>query len=249
VVPQWEVLPWLKHGFSTRLGGVSEHSQASLNLGGHVGDDPVKVEENRRRWAKALAMEGAESVYMQQVHSNRVSIATAGGSFVATDGVVTNTPGLVLHVLVADCLPVLLLDPVTRVVGAVHAGWRGTVDSIVVEAVRVMVQEYGAKVRDIQAAIGPGIGGCCYRVDEPVLQKVRELSVEWAMAMRESGTSGEKYLDLAVLNRLLLLRAGLDAKHITDSGLCTMADAGHFFSYRRDHGETGRQAGSIALIP
>lgn len=244
----WERLPWLTHGWSTRLGGISTGPCASLNLGGSI-DSPQAVQHNRRLWAKAAGTEGWQQVYMNQIHGNRVAVAGAAGTLPATDGVFTNTPGLALHVLVADCLPILFLSRRRRVIGAVHAGWRGTVLGIVAQAVSLLVKEFAVSPDEIEACIGPGIGSCCYLVDEPVISQVRLLPIEWSQAVMESSIAGQHYLDLPLLNRLILLSTGLKPEHIHLSQLCTMHDAAHFYSHRRDQGNTGRQVATIGLIP
>jgi YfiH family protein len=244
----WERLPWLTHGWSTRLGGVSEGPWSSLNLGGS-GDAEQNVRQNRQLWLQTLGMDGWTEVYMNQVHGSRVAVATGAGTLLATDGVVSNTPGLALHVLVADCLPILFLSRRCRAVGAVHAGWRGTVAQIAPQAVALMVREFGAAPEEIEACIGPGIGSCCYLVDEPVLSQVRRLPVPWVQAVKESMVAGQQYLDLPLLNRLLLQSAGLKPEHIHLSQVCTMHDADRFYSYRRDRGTTGRQVATIGLKP
>lgn len=246
-VPGWEHWPWLIHGFSTRQGGVSTGPFRALNLGNHVGDNPDLVRENRRRWLACLRAETCDEVYMQQVHGNNVVVVDHSGSVPAADGILTNRPGLVLHVLVADCLPILMFDPVTESVGAVHAGWRGTVANIVGKAVDGMVHTYGVQPANLRVAVGPGIGHCCYKVDAPVIDAVSKLTVDWRQAVQAADSANQWLLSLPVLNALLLREAGVEDSHISYSNLCTFDLADQFFSYRRDKGCTGRMAGSIAI--
>lgn len=248
LVPAWTRFDWLIHGFSTRLGGVSDHAQGTLNLGLSVGDQPAKVQHNRDLWLETLGAPGWPTVYMQQVHGQNVSVATEAGSLPHTDAVLTNRPKLVLNVLVADCLPILLCDPVARAVGVIHAGWRGTVAGIVTKAVMAMTHELGTHPENLEACIGPGVGGCCYLVDEPVIAEVRAMLIDWPLAVKASSIPGQHFLDLAELNRQLLRQVGVLPEHIHHSGLCTMEDSKHFYSHRRDHGNTGRLIGSIGIV-
>lgn len=248
-VPAWRQFPWLVHGFSTRQGGISQGGQASLNLGKLPADQVAQVEHNRRLWARALGTQGWPAVWPGQVHGTEVAVATEATALPQTDGVVTNRPGLVLNILVADCLPILLVDPASRSVGAVHAGWRGTVGQIAAQAVLTMVNRLGARPEQMLACLGPGICGRCYRVDEPVLSRVRQLPVDWSTVVCASDTPGQQYLDLSGLNRLILLQAGLRPEHITQAELCTQEDPLHFYSHRRDQGNTGRLVATIAVIP
>ncbi|MEG2119587.1 MAG: polyphenol oxidase family protein, partial [Pseudoflavonifractor sp.] len=153
------------HGFSTRIGGVSEGIYAALNLGMHRGDDPECVAENYRRFCAAVGVERGSMVFTNQVHSATVRICTSADRGYGpdrpidyeADGLVTDVPGLVLTIFAADCLPVLLYDPVRQVIAAVHAGWRGTAGDIVGNAVARMRTAYGCRHQDIRAAIGPCI--------------------------------------------------------------------------------------------
>ena len=162
------------HGFSTRLGGVSEGKFASLNLSMNRGDDPAKVAENYRRFCAAIGADVKGVVCASQVHGDTVRSVTTADLGIAldepepwqADGLVTDIPGVVLTVFTADCLPILLYDPVRRVVGAVHAGWRGTALGIAAKAVERMVDCYGCDRLDILAAIGPGISKCCFETHE-----------------------------------------------------------------------------------
>jgi len=234
--------------FSTRLGGVSEAPFDSLNLGNLTDDDRESVAENRRRLARALGHEPEQVVFALQVHGTRLiehsetSAVTPGqsrGSFrtytvqkeprdgiVEADGHVVREPGLAPLVFVADCLPVALYGP--GGLALVHAGWRGLAGGIVGDA--------AAAVGATSAAIGPGIGPCCYEVGEEVLGVFADLGERVAAG---------RMLDLPEVARRLLSEAGV--KRIESAGLCTSCERELFFSHRRDHGRTGRQAG-IAWI-
>ncbi len=246
-VPGWEQWSWLLHGFSTRQGGVSSEPYDALNLGNHVGDAPERVQENRRLWLTGLQASAYGEVYVQQVHGKRVAVVDQPGPVTAADGVVTNSHGLVLHVMVADCLPLLLVDPQTKAIGAVHAGWRGTVLDIAGEAVRTLQQAFGSDPAEVRVALGPGIGSCCYFVDAPVINAVKQLDVDWQQAVVPTDLEGQWLLDLPLLNALLLIKAGVQPQHISFSNLCTVDRPDLFYSHRRDNSCTGRLLGSIAI--
>jgi polyphenol oxidase len=213
-------LPGGRALFTTRRGGVSSGPYESLNLGPHTDDDPEDVERNRRILATHLDVALDAVVQTRQVHSTRIEQRIPGdGALDDADGQVTAEPGLVLMALTADCLPIALIAP--HAVAILHAGWRGLADGIVEEGVRALGSA-GAR-----AAIGPGIGACCYEVGADV-------------AARFGEPAGR--LDLKAIARARLLAAGVSEVH--DAGLCTRcADPTLFFSHRRDGGITGRQAG------
>jgi YfiH family protein len=198
--------------FTTRRGGVSEGPYASLNLGLWSPDDPEHVAENRGRVRSAAG--AARLLQGRQVHGTRVVVD--GQGIEEADGQVTSAPGVAAMVLVADCLPVALAGP--ERVGVVHAGWRGLASGVVEAGV--------SAVGAVAAAIGPGIGPCCYEVGDDVRAVF--------------GTS-ERTLDLKAIARARLEAAGV--REVFDCGLCTSCDAERFFSHRRDRGVTGRQAG------
>ena len=155
--------PWLVHSFSTRAGGVSRGG--TLNLGFTKNDSRAAVERNRNLFLKATGAEGLKSVSMRQIHSDIIHhISDIPISPLVGDGVITNTPGLLLSIQTADCLPILLADPKKRAVGAFHAGWRGTLARVVEKGIGEMRRQFGSNPRDLRAAIGPGIHKCCYQV-------------------------------------------------------------------------------------
>jgi YfiH family protein len=162
------------------------------------------------------------------------------------DGIVTNQSGVMIAVGVADCLPLLLLDPVKKVAAALHAGWKGTAGNIAAKGVETLVTMFGSDSRDILAALGPAIRSCCYEVDEPVRKAFMESGVDWSGFAVESG-SGKWRVDLSAANREQLLAARIPAENIESAPHCVSCQHDWFFSYRRDDGETGRQAGFIML--
>ena len=238
------------HCFSTRLGGVSEGIFESLNLGIHRGDKPANVLENYRILGRALDFSIRQTVFTRQTHTaivRAVDDSNAGeGLFFPVpqecDGLVTDTPGLVLTVFTADCTPILLHDPVTGAVGACHAGWRGTVADIAGNTVRAMVREYGCEPRNLRAAIGPNIGFCCFETDADVPEAVRALL--GADAEPFIRTVGSKYrVDVKGINAFLLRRAGVETIDVSTE--CTACNPDRFWSHRVTHGQRGSLAALI----
>jgi YfiH family protein len=207
--------------FSTRLGGVSESPYDSLNLGLLTEDADEAVVENRLRLAAALGIAPEQVVFARQVHGTDLVHHPRAVGVAKADGHVVKEPGLAPLVFVADCLPVALHGP--DGIAMVHAGWRGLAGGIIAAGAEAV----GAAT----AAIGPGIGPCCYEVGEEVLAAFDGLD----------GVAEGRMLDLPEVARRLLARAGVE--EVESAGLCTSCEAELFFSHRRDHGRTGRQAG------
>ena len=268
-VAAWGSYGWLRHGFSTREGGVSiVYGGNSLNLGWTKDDDPSLVAENRRHFYRS-AQDGLpsgpdfETVTIRQVHSALVlpvrkedgvfegRLQTADGKAVLeADGAVTDLPGVMLGVQTADCVPVLIADVNKRVVAAIHAGWRGTVARIVEKGCATMREEYGSRPEDLVAAVGPSIGACCYAVGEEVRS---EFGSQFAYSDALFTTvSGQMHLDLWQANRRQLLDAGVAADKITVIGECTACAVSHgerkYFSHRDEHGFTGRMMSVIGAV-
>jgi YfiH family protein len=241
-------------GFTTRHEGVSRPPYNSLNLATNTLDQPHNVEGNRSLLATAFGIGPEALVTVRQVHGNDILVIDEPnedfGHFlgVEADAVITNQPGVMIGVCVADCAPILLLDPDKRVVAAVHAGWQGTVQKLVSKAVEGMRAMFGSDPKRLQAAIGPCIGKCCYEVDTPVRQAFSQSGIPWDSFADQTG-AGKWQLDLAAVNRDLLITAGLPADSMQVSGMCVSCHRELFFSYRRDGGETGRQMGFIMLKP
>jgi YfiH family protein len=228
-------LPGAKAAFSSRRGGVSEGPFESLNLGVLTDDDRRSVVANRRRLAAALGFAPERVLAARQVHGERVLVHAAaqrpsrfaepGGPIPEADGHVTASPGLAALVFVADCLPVALVGP--GGVAMLHCGWRGLAAGILARG--------ATAVKATHAAIGPGIGPCCYEVGEEVLEAFNGLE----------GAASGRMLDLPAVARQLLADAGVE--QVDDAGLCTSCEPERFFSHRRDDGRTGRQAGLVWL--
>jgi YfiH family protein len=270
-------LRWLIHGFSTRTGGVSEaYGGHALNLGYTKHDTHAAVDENRALLLRALGTVDAGGkawplVRLRQMHSDIIHRVNHPPEQLLTgDGLVTDTPRLVLAVQTADCLPVLLVDPKHKAVGAFHAGWRGTLARIVEKGVGAMRLHFGSEPEDLRAAIGPGIASCCYAVGEGVRNSfhgqfayagdlfrevtesdpVRERYPLLFMTARAPGHSDAGrtiYLDLREANRRQLLDAGLPKANITALDFCTACRTSLFFSHRAEKGVTGRQMGVAGI--
>ena len=245
------------HGFSTRLGGVSPAPLDSLNLGANRGDDPANVAENFRRFCAALGTDPAALVKNRQVHSARIRLVTkadvmahpaAPGVFEA-DGLVTDQPGLCLTVFSGDCIPVLLYDPAARCIAAAHAGWRGTAAGVAFQAVKTMVEECGCSPENILAAIGPGIGTCCFETHEDVPQGLLAGLGEAARPFIHPIPGGEKYhVDLKGANDKWLELAGLAPDNIALCPACTACRLDMFWSHRLQGNARGSMAAMIQLI-
>jgi len=271
-------LTWLAHGFSTRTGGFSRaYGDKALNLGFTKEDSRTAVEHNRAAFLRQL---GAQSkgkswplITLRQIHSGLIHCVSARPEHVLTgDGLITNTPGLLLAILTADCLPVALADSKRRAVGVFHAGWRGTLQRIVEKGVGEMRRSFGTLPRDIRAAIGPGVHACCYEVG-PEVRAQFESQFDYAATLfretKESDPIREKYpllfltarapghsdlpkkvfLDLVEANRRQLMAAGVSAKNISASPLCTVCRCDRLFSYRAEKGVTGRMLGVAGVRP
>ncbi len=239
------------HCFTTRYGGVSRGSLSSLNIGTHRNDDPACVRQNFEILASALGFSTQKLVLSHQTHTDivrPVGKAEHGaglytGELEPCDALITNEPGTALVVFSADCTPILLHDPITGAVGAVHAGWRGTAAGIGAKAVEAMCCNYGAKRENIRAAIGPNIGPCCFETDYDVpkamLEQVGKEAEAWIYQ------KGEKYyVNLKEMNALWLYRAGV--QHVEISPVCTACQPERFWSHRR-HGDGRGAQGAIIL--
>lgn len=289
-------IDWLRHGFSTRTGGVSKcYGGNALNLGVTEEDTRDAVQRNRELFFRAIgaaedktkrpsttAAKAAASarddraavwpsVAMKQVHSSIVHhVSKLPETPLAGDGLITREPKIVLTVRTADCIPVLIVDPVERAVGAFHAGWRGTLARIVEKGVGEMRRAFGSQAENLRAAIGPGIHRCCYEVAEEFKEKfasqfsytdalfedvfssdpVREKYPLLFMNMRAPGHGAPPctlHLDLVEANRRQLLDAGVTEMNIWISDLCTSCRTDLLFSHRKEQGKTGRMVAAIAI--
>ena len=237
------------HCFTTRYGGVSSGYLASMNLGIHRGDAPENVLQNYRILGDAVGFVPEQLVLTTQTHTDIVVPVDAShrgaGLFAPElpecDGLITNTPGVGLAVFTADCTPILLHDPVTGAVGAVHAGWRGTASAIGAKAVEAMVRHYGCRPEDIRAAIGPNIAQCCFETDGDVPEALLKTYGSAADPFILSRNS-KYYVNLKAVNALGLEQVGV--RHIQVSDACTACDPDRYWSHRK----VGTNRGSLAGI-
>jgi polyphenol oxidase len=271
-------LPWLVHAFSTRPGGVSRvYGANALNLGFTPHDARAAVEQNRRLFLKQLGVatgrRGWPLVTLRQIHSDLIHrVEAIPQTPPAGDGLITDTPGLVLAVQTADCFPIILADRKRRAVGVFHAGWRGTAQRIAEKGMGEMRKHFQSDPRNLVAAIGPGVGECCYEVGEEVRTRF-EAQFAYGSSLfhevKESDPVHEKYpllfltarapghsalpvklfLDLAEANRRQLLDAGVPAKNIDKIGPCTACHTEMLFSFRGDKGMTGRMMAVAGIRP
>lgn len=245
----------IKHGVSTRLGGCSTIPFASLNLGLHVNDNPETVRNNRQLFCQAIGLSLQKTITAEQIHGDVVQLATASDAgrgarhyheaIKGTDALITNNPGLPLMLFFADCVPVLIADPVTRSIGICHAGWKGTVAKIAQKTVLAMQQRFNTKPADCLVGIGPSIGPCCYEVDETVITKLKSGFPLWENLVVPK--AGRWLLNLWEANRQQLIEIGVADKNITVSKVCTAENSQLFFSHRTERGHTGRFGAIISL--
>ena len=236
------------HGIFTRRGGVSRFPFNSLNVGFSAGDKVGHVRENRRRIARCLGFE--QTLYLHQVHGRDVAVLKNGESTAATrlpepssplvaDGAVTDIPGLLLVIQVADCQAVILYDPIKRVVANLHSGWRGSVQNISGRGVEVMVEQFDCDPADIRAGIGPSLGPCCAEF----IHYKQELPRAFLRYRRE-----DCHFDFWEITRDQLMDKGILPAHIETAGICTRCHPERFFSHRHER-PTGRFAVAAGVAP
>jgi YfiH family protein len=248
----------IRHFISTRTGGFSNSPYNSLNLALHVGDDPDKVLKNRKRLAQAIGIPLDQFTIAKQIHSGTVTVISEAmkgrgstnqeDAVEATDAMVTDVPGICLTILVADCVPMLFFDPARNVIAAAHAGWRGTLQFIALHTVRAMEKDFGCSPQDILVGMGPSIGPCCYDVGPEVITQMKAVLSSHQEYIQHESKEGKGYLDLQKANRDQLVEAGILRKNIETANQCTCHNAHIFFSYRHQHGKTGRFAAGICMV-
>jgi YfiH family protein len=248
-VSQWEKYGGLLHGFIGRRGGKSVGPYAGLNMSHRVSDDPKVVSQNVCDMKLAVGIHDGRIVTMKQVHGDQIvevkdkKLKEAGEA----DGMMTAATDIFLGVLTADCVPILFIAPKNKLVAAVHAGWRGTLAGIAEKAVRLFNDRYGVEASELEVALGPSIGSCCYEVKDDVADPLLK---RWGGIAQASiqNRDGKTYLDLRLLNRGVLAQAGIPATNIFQVGPCTSCSPTDFFSYRRERSETGRQISFIGWL-
>jgi purine-nucleoside/S-methyl-5'-thioadenosine phosphorylase / adenosine deaminase len=249
-VPQWEKYQGLLHGFMGRRGGRSIGPYAGLNMSYRVSDDPKVVSQNVCDMKLAVGIHEGRIVTMRQVHGDNIvevkdkKLKEAGEA----DGMLTMEDEIFLGVLTADCVPILMIAPRLKLVAAIHAGWRGTLVGIAEKAVRLLANQHHVVADEIEVALGPSIGPCCYEVKDDV---AGPLLKRWGDIAKVSiqTRNGKIYLDLRQLNHDVLAQAGISEAKIFQIGRCTSCSPYDFFSYRREKCETGRQISFIGWLP
>ncbi|MCI8429110.1 MAG: peptidoglycan editing factor PgeF [Lachnospiraceae bacterium] len=247
----------VRHGFSTRLGGVSEGYLAELNLSFTRGDDPEHVRENFRRIGAAIGFEPESLVMSCQTHTTNIRLVTEAdrGSgytkpleYTDVDGMITNVPGLMLATFYADCVPLFFVDPVHRAVGLSHSGWKGTAGRIGAMTVERMKEAFGTKPEHLRAAVGPSICQECYEVSEDValvFKKEFRAHADERLLYRKPN---HKYqLNLWRANEIVLLEAGIRPEHLAMPGICTCCNPELLFSHRASGGKRGNMGAFLGL--
>ena len=245
------------HGFSTRLGGVSRGCFSSLNLSFDRGDEEESVRENFRRIGESVGVRIEDMVMSRQTHTTNVRIVTDADrgkgivrerDYTDVDGLVTDVPGICLVTSYADCVPLYFVDPVKKVIGLSHSGWRGTVGKIGKETVRLMQEKFGSDPSDILAAIGPSVCMDCYEVSGDVIDRVKNAFHESNWQQLFYGKPDGKYqLDLWKANELIFREAGILPEHIAVTNVCTHCNSKILFSHRAAGAKRGNLCAFLAL--
>ena len=267
--PSFEETGLVIHGFSTRLGGVSKGDCATMNFAQNRGDDPANIRENYRRMGAALDFDPERMVLSRQTHTTNIRLVTeedAGKGYCRDrdydniDGLMTNVPGLVLVTSYADCVPLLFVDPVRRVVAASHSGWRGTAKRMGHRTVEAMREAYGCRPEDLVVGIGPSICQECYEVSEDVAEIFAEefgldlsdgggaeKTGRCAVLRETPGKSGKYQLNLQQANVRILTEAGVRPERISVTDICTCCNKEVLFSHRGSEGRRGNMAAFLGL--
>ena len=252
--PMLAVTGIVKHGFSTRLGGVSKDCFSTMNLSFTRGDNEADVRENFRRITSAIGVDCESLVFSQQTHTTNVRVVTEEDrgmgftrklEYTDVDGLVTNIPGICLVTFYADCVPLYFVDPVKKAIGLSHSGWRGTVGKIGKVTIEAMQKEYGSDPKDIIAAVGPSICQDCYEVSEDVIEQFQKnfKEADWPQLFYKK--ENEKYqLNLWKANELIFQEAGILSEHIAVTNVCTHCNSDVLYSHRT----TGNQRGNLAAF-
>jgi YfiH family protein len=243
-------LGFVVHGFCTRRGGVSEGPFSSLNAGFLAGDREGDVLRNLAIVGEAFAIPSDRLILMGQVHGDRIRVIDRDEPppecIPECDGLITARPGVALAIRTADCVPLLFVDRVRRVIGVAHAGWRGTALGMASRMVGAFIERFSSRVEDILVAIGPAVGPCCYQVDAPVHAAFSSRS-DAGIFLRPCREDDRWMLDLAFANRLQIGEQGVPEGNILSAGLCTACRQELFFSHRASRGRTGRQINFLML--
>ncbi len=249
-------IPFIRHAFSTRLGGISQDEFTSMNLSFGRGDPEENVTENYKRFCKAVGFEYKSLVASAQIHETLVRKVTAKDRGVgiykpkdmpSVDALITNDPEVTLVTYYADCTPVFFVDVKNKAIGLAHAGWRGTVGNIVCEVLKSMKEEFGTNPEDLLCAIGPVIGVCCYEVSADCADEFRKLFDNDSKVINPTDKPDKFMIDLALANSLLLQRAGVNSDNIVISDLCTKCNSDLLWSHRATNGKRGTMSAFMCL--
>lgn len=271
--PSMDALPYVRHGFSTKEGGVSEGEFSTMNLSYSRGDVPERVDENYRRICHALHMKTEDLVLSDQVHDTKVCLVGKKDcqgenlrekKLAGIDGLLTNEKEVVLCTSYADCVPLYLVDTKNQVIGHSHSGWRGTVGKMGANTIREMQKEFGTDPKDLIVGIGPSICQECYEVSEDVAEafqgfidlvlvsEQQQLAKEDVERMRKQMIidkgAGKYQLDLWMANKLVFMEAGVPREQISISCVCTCCNSHLLFSHRKTNGKRGNLAGFLQLV-
>ena len=255
--PLLEKTGMITHGFSTRLGGVSEGVCCTMNLSFARGDKEEAVQENFRRMAEVLGVNVEDIVFSKQTHTTNVRVVTEEDrgkgivrpiDYTDVDGLITNVPGICLATFYADCVPLFFVDPVHRAIGLSHSGWRGTVGKIGKATVEMMQKEYGTDPSDVIAAVGPSICQDCYEVSEDVIEQFRaSFDKKYWEVLFSSKENGKYLLNLWKANEIVFGEAGIQKEHMAITNLCTCCNPDVLFSHRASHGKRGNLGAFMAI--
>ena len=249
--PLLEKTEFVTHGFTTRMGGVSEGYCSTMNISTTRGDAPEAVEENRKRLARALGVKVEDFTYTHQTHTTNVAVVREedrGKRFMETDGMVTNVPGICLVTFYADCVPLYFVDPVHKAIGLSHSGWRGTVHRMGKATLEAMNREYGTNPADVIACIGPSICQDCFEVGPEVAAEFADgFAEQYHKDLFYQKPDGKYQVDLWRANEIVLQEAGIPENQIHTTDICTRCNPTHLFSHRIMGTERGNLAAFLAL--
>lgn len=253
---QLHQLPGIVHGFTTRMGGVSEGEFSSLNLSFTRGDLTDSVMENYKRLAAALGISVGQFVFTDQTHTTNVRVVgkeDCGAGilkerpYADVDGIITNEPGVMLAAFFADCVPLYFVDPVHKAIGLSHSGWRGTKGRMGAVTIQKMTECYGSNPKEMYVAIGPSICASCYEIGEDVATEFKETFGEQAEVFLKRKNEEKYELDLWKVNEIILLEAGITKEHLAVTNICTCCNPSLLFSHRASGGRRGNLGAFLML--
>ncbi len=246
-----EELSVFYHGFSTRHGGWTDKNGSSLNLGYTHWDSPARVNANRQRFLTALNLDQTRLATLRQIHSDRVHIiedVSVQGNQSEGDALITRTENITLAIQTADCLPILIADPMKKVGAAVHSGWRGTLARILQKTIVEMERAFQSNPAQLIVAIGPGIRACCFEVGEDVAAPFEKEYPGCLLTAPVNARRGKFALDLPKALEIQLNQAGIKPENSYDLGTCTRCNVSDFFSFRAEGENSGRMMAVIGKV-